>query len=223
MQFVTFTSPSFLHVNRHCHLAPCSVPRHCVPDNVSQKQYHSFAEHWRFCRSDWGQKRCWFVVGFFSATIRWWGGWWLVDIGISMSKLLSKFCPLKKAPRSRLWEAIALSSPQLPTILWLQDASGSVGAAAAAEATHSTGCAPKVNSWNKIWVGDGCSFALTTPINLFPVNYYIQPIQPLTLGTSCYRSGLIWVLPCSYWSQMDVGWVNLLTVILHSLWLQDDL
>lgn len=64
MQFITFQSLSFLHVNRHCHLALCSVPRHCVPDNVSQRQYRSFAGRWRFCRT--GQKKVlvcgWFLV-----------------------------------------------------------------------------------------------------------------------------------------------------------------
>lgn len=30
-------------------------------------------------------------------------------------------------------------------------------------------------------------------------------IQPLSLGTSCHRSGLIWVLPCSYWLHFGCG------------------
>ena len=46
------------------------------------------------------------------------------------------------------------------------------------------------------------SFRSTMTFNRFKM------IQPLTFGTSCHRSGLIWVLPCSYWSHLDVGWVN---------------
>ena len=70
-----------------------------------------------------GKRRCWFV-----------GGFWWFDIGRSISKMIVKTLSTKEGTQMQAVRSFisALHNPADP---WLQDASGSVGAAAAAEVT----------------------------------------------------------------------------------------